>query len=241
MSKNILITGVSRGLGLATSEFLLARGHCIYGVSRSCSKELESLKLIYPNRLKLLQFDLSDLENLKEKVFNDFIPKEILLHALVNNAATAYSDLVTNLNIEKLEQTFQLNVFAPFLLTNYVIRNMVRHRTAGNLIHLSSISAHTGYKGLAMYAATKGALEAFSKNTAREWGRKGIRSNCIVAGFMETEMSAAYTTEERNRIFKRTALKKPVAVASVVNAIDYLMQESCAVTGQNLFVDNGAI
>ena len=51
-----------------------------------------------------------------------------------------------------------------------------------------SEGVHTGYKGLSMYASTKGALEAFSKNIAREWGEIGVRSNCLVAGFMETEM-----------------------------------------------------
>jgi 3-oxoacyl-[acyl-carrier protein] reductase len=93
-----------------------------------------------------------------------------------------------------------------------------------------------------MYASTKGALEAFSKNTAREWGRKGIRSNCIVAGFMETEMSGTLTDEQKDRIYKRTSLKQPTDTQSVANTIEFLLSDgSKSITGQNINVDSGTI
>ena len=119
---------------------------------------------------------------------------------------------------------------------------MLLHQTRGAIIHVSSISAHTGYKGLAMYASSKGALEAFSKNTAREWGERGIRSNCIVAGFMDTDMSAKLDKAQKDRIYKRTALKKPADPVSVAHMAEYLLSERAAsITGQNLFVDSGTI
>ena len=89
-------------------------------------------------------------------------------------------DIITNLNVDSLENMYKVNVFAPFMLTKYVLRDMLLNKNKGSIIHISSISAHTGYKGLAMYASTKGALEAFSKNTAREWGSFGVRSNIAV-------------------------------------------------------------
>jgi len=93
-----------------------------------------------------------------------------------------------------------------------------------------------------MYASTKGALEAFSKNTAREWGERGIRSNAIVAGFMETSMSSTLSDEQKNRIYKRTSLKKPTSINSVANTIEYLLSESSAsITGTSLHVDSGTI
>jgi len=123
-----------------------------------------------------------------------------------------------------------------------VIRNMLLHKVQGSVVHISSISVHTGYKGLAMYASTKGALEAFSKNTAREWGERGIRSNAIVAGFMETSMSSTLSDEQKNRIYKRTSLKKPTSINSVANTIEYLLSESSAsITGTSLHVDSGTI
>jgi len=93
-----------------------------------------------------------------------------------------------------------------------------------------------------MYASTKGALEAFSKNTAREWGEKGIRSNCLVAGFMETEMSSTLSDNQKNRIYQRTSMKQPVDVISVAETIRFLLSdESKSITGQNIHVDNGTI
>lgn len=73
----------------------------------------------------------------------------------------AYDDIVTNLNLEKLQAMYAVNVFTPMMITKYALRNMLLHHTKGCIIHISSISAHTGYKGLAMYASSKGALEAF--------------------------------------------------------------------------------
>jgi 3-oxoacyl-[acyl-carrier protein] reductase len=128
------------------------------------------------------------------------------------------------------------------VLTKYAIRNMLYHRISGSLVHISSISVHTGYKGLAMYASTKGALEAFSKNTAREWGKREIRSNCIVAGFMETPMSSSLSPEQKDRIYRRTSLKKPTNMKSIAEMILFLLSDkSISITGQNMFVDSGTI
>ena len=119
---------------------------------------------------------------------------------------------------------------------------MIYNKVSGSIVHISSISVHTGYNGLSMYASTKGALEAFSKNTAREWGRKGIRSNCVVAGFMETDMSSGLTNEQKDRIYNRTSLKKPTSKQSVASTIEFLLSDnSNSITGQLINVDNGTI
>jgi len=91
-------------------------------------------------------------------------------------------------------------------------------------------------------AKGRGALEAFSKNTAREWGEVGVRSNCIVAGFMETEMSSSLTEDQKNRIYQRTSMKQAVDVNSVAESIRFLLSDdSKSITGQNIHVDNGTI
>ena len=137
---------------------------------------------------------------------------------------------------------YAVNVFTPMMITKYAIRNMLLHHTQGSIVHISSISAHTGYKGLAMYASSKGALEAFSKDTAREWGELGIRSNVVVPGFMETSMSSTLTDEQKDRIYKRTSLKQPTCIRSVAETVSFILSDKAAsITGQNIHVDSGTI
>lgn len=239
---NILITGISKGLGLTTTETLLKQGHNVYGISRSKSDELDILLQKYPSDLNWLSYDLSDAENVRQKLFKEWIGLKTPLNAYINNAAMAYDDIVTNLNLEPLEKMYRINVFTPMMITKFAIRQMLLHHIKGSIVHLSSISVHTGYKGLAMYASTKGALEAFSKNTAREWGEIGIRSNCLVAGFMETEMSSTLSDDQRNRIYKRTSLKKATDVNSVAETITFLVSDKASsITAQNIHVDSGTI
>ena len=239
---NVLITGISKGLGLKTTESLLINGWTVYGISRSKTEELNELLLQYPDTLKWLQYDLGDAEKIRQIIFKDWIGLDTPIHGFVNNAAMAYDDIVTNLNLNSLEKMYQVNVFTPMMLTKFVIRQMLLHHTKGSIVHISSISVHTGYKGLSMYASAKGALEAFSKNTAREWGEIGVRSNCLVAGFMETEMSSSLSDNQKNRIYQRTSMKKPVDVKSVAETILFLLTDNAmSITGQNIHVDNGTI
>ncbi len=241
--KNILVTGVSRGLGLEIVKAILADDeNFVYGISRLKTKELDELLINNANRFKWLSYDLSNVNDVRNKIFKEFIGVTTPLHGFVNNAAIAYDDIVTNLKYEPLLNMYNVNVFTPMIISKYVIRQFLLHNTKGSIVHISSISVHTGYKGLAMYASSKGALEAFSKNTAREWGEKTIRSNVVVAGFMETEMSAMLSADQKDRIYKRTSLKTPTVTKSVAETITFLLsQKAESITGQNIHVDSGTI
>lgn len=239
---NYLVTGCSRGVGLEICRVLLEQGHTVYGIARGFSNEFQQLQEENQEHLFFKSIDLSDSENVRKSVFKDFISNKLRLDGFVNNAAMAYDDIITNLNLEKLKAMYAVNVFTPMMITKYAIRNMLLHHTQGSIIHISSISAHTGYKGLAMYASSKGALEAFSKDTAREWGELGIRSNVVVPGFMETSMSSTLTDEQKDRIYKRTSLKKPTCIRSVAETVSFILSDKAAsITGQNIHVDSGTI
>jgi len=239
---NILVTGASKGVGLAITKTLLRNNHFVFGISRKKTIELEELLKEYPDNLSWISFDLSESGNVRQKIFKSWIGFKTPIHGFVNNAAMAYDDIVTNINIDLLEKMYKVNVITPMVFTKFTVRQMLLHHVKGSIVHLSSISAHTGYKGLAMYASTKGALEAFSKNTAREWGELGIRSNCLVAGFMETEMSSSLDDNQKRRIYNRTSLKKATDVVSVAETVQFLLSEkSKSITGQNINVDSGTI
>lgn len=240
--KTIIVTGASRGLGLSVARRLIESGNEVIAISRQNSEALASLIAAYPNLIRFIEFDLLNPEEITPDWFHQIATHDKPIHGLVNNAAMAYDDLVTNMQLAKLDAQFRVNVISPMLLTKFAIRSMLLHKTSGSIVHVSSISAHTGYKGLAMYAATKGALEAFSKNTAREWGPRQIRSNCVVPGFMETEMSSGLDAETKKRIYKRTSLKQPTSLESVTETILFMLSDgSQSITGQNIVVDSGTI
>lgn len=234
--KTILVTGISKGLGYQITKTLLDKEYYVIGISRTYNGEFDEY-----NNFKHLSFDLKNSENI-ENYLKENIGNNYKIHGFVNNAALAYDDIITNMNLDRLTEMYNVNVFSPFFITKFCLRNMLYHKTKGSIVHISSISVHTGYNGLSMYASTKGSLEAFSKNTAREWGRKGIRSNCVVAGFMETDMSNTLDDDTKDRIYKRTSLKKPTEIESVSNTVEFLLSDlSNSITGQNLHVDNGTI
>jgi 3-oxoacyl-[acyl-carrier protein] reductase len=240
--KYVIVTGASRGVGSQIASTLLNTDFNVIGISRTVSDSIKELQSKFPGKFWHVQFDLAQSQAIKSQIFQKINDNNDEIIGYVNNAAIAYDDIITNANYETLSNMFQVNVFTPMLITKYVIRNMLLHNNIGSIVHLSSISVHTGYKGLSMYAASKGALEAFSKNTAREWGSRKIRSNCIVAGFMDTDMSSGLTEDQKKRIYQRTSLKEGTSIDSVAETVLFLLSDkSKSITGQNIFVDNGTI
>ena len=224
--KKILLTGDSRGVGLSIKNLLIERGYQVIGISRN-SKDIK--------------YDLSNIDGIKD-LYNNQIKPFGPIYGFINNAALAYDDFITNLSSSKLETMYKVNVFSPMMLTKYVLRDMLLNKTKGSIVHISSVSAHTGYKGLAMYASTKGALEAFSKNTAREWGVLGIRSNVVCPGFMNTDMSSSLTDKQKTKIFNRNSLKREINTIDVASTIEFLISNnSKGITGEIIHVDNGTI
>ena len=240
--RTCLVSGVSRGLGLAISRELLEGGWTVLGISRQRSAEWDALAAAYPQRTCFFSLDLAEPEAVGSSGFRDFLSYDITLHGLVNNAAVAYDDLLTNFDLDRARAMFSTNVFGAMALTRAAVRNMLYHQVPGSLVHVSSISTRTGFKGLSFYAATKGALEAFSKNVAREWGPRGIRSNCVVPGFLETDMSSGLSPVEREKIFRRNALPGAPSLEDVARTVVFLLGDgAAAITGQALAVDRGAV
>lgn len=243
--RTIVLTGDSRGVGHSIAKELLLQGNRVIGISRTLTPNINSLINEYGAiKYSHINYDLSDVDGIKDLYRNELrqLTKGSGIYGFVNNAALAYDDIITNLNFERLDNMYKVNVFSPMMLTKYILRDMLLNKVKGSIVHISSVSAHTGYKGLAMYASTKGAMEAFSKNTAREWGELGIRSNIVCPGFMDTEMSGSLSEDQKTRIFNRNALKKPVEVDAVATAVSFLLSDAAkGITGEVMHVDNGTI
>jgi 3-oxoacyl-[acyl-carrier protein] reductase len=237
----VVVTGDSRGLGEHIVDRLLADGYAVVGLSRSQSEAVERFSETYPERYAHVEFDLAAPEDVRELYLEELKPRGPLV-GLVNNAAVAYDDLVTNAQADRLQHMFTVNVVTPTLLTKYVIRDMLLARVHGAVVHVSSVSTATGYKGLSMYASTKGALEAFSRGVAREWGARNIRSNCVAPGFMDTEMTEALDDDQKGRIYARTALKEPTDPDSVAETVSFLLSDGArSITGETVRIDSGTL
>lgn len=239
MMKWVIVTGDTGKLGQALVSILMSNTeHGVIGISRS---ESGLAGYLHEARYVHLRYDLQDVENVPN-LYAEQISKIGPVYGLVNNSAQAYDDIVTNANVEQLTRMYNVNVLSPIMLTKFAIRNMLLHNTAGSIIQISSVSAHTGYKGLSMYGSTKGAMEAFSRGIAREWGSRGIRSNIVIPGFMETAMSASLSEEKRNKIYSRNSLRGPTNPISVANTVEFLLSDrSKSITGSSIRVDNGSL
>lgn len=237
----IIVTGDSGGLGSAIAIRILEDGsYGVIGISRKENDTVRSISERFTN-YRHINYDLSDVEGIKDLYKKQIKPIGVI-YGLVNNSAMAYDDIVTNANAVRLSNMFDINVMSAIMLTKYAIRDMLLHNVKGSLVHISSVSAHTGYKGLSMYAATKGAMEAFSKNVAREWGIKGIRSNVVAPGFMETNISAKLTDEQREKIYQRTSLKRATEIESVAETVYFLLSDKAnSITGSVINIDNGTV
>jgi 3-oxoacyl-[acyl-carrier protein] reductase len=172
---------------------------------------------------------------LVKKLRQDFGP----IYGLVNNAGISTDGVLALTSVHQIEQVVRLNTISPMVLTKYVVRAMMADG-GGRIVNMSSITAHTGYSGLSVYAATKASLVGFTRSLAREVGRMGVTVNAVAPGFVDTKMTQGLTADQRQQIERRSALKRMVDIDDVANAVDFLLSDqSKNITGTVLTVDAG--
>ncbi len=236
--RRVLVTGGSRGLGLEICRHLLGAGWAVTTVARRKSAEVESLLDSEGSRFEFIEADLADPAGLRAVVEQGRLLDGV--QGFVSNAALAVEGLLTLTSEAALRRCVDVNLNAPMLLAREVLKGMLGSQVPGSLVFIASVAARTGFKGLSVYSATKGGLTAFSRSVAREYGERGIRSNCVLPGFLETEMTSGLDADQRGMIERRTALKRLGAGSEVVGAVEFLLSEASGyVTGSEIVVDGG--
>jgi 3-oxoacyl-[acyl-carrier protein] reductase len=239
---NVVVTGGSRGIGLAISRRMARAGYNVIAVARHQSDALKDAIHEVVERgiggLRFRAFDLSEIDGIP--AFVKSLRDEFgAIYGLVNNAGIGAEGLLANMHNTEIEALVRLNVTSPIVLTKYVVRQMMADGE-GRIVNMSSIIAATGYNGLSVYGATKAAATGFTRSLAREVGRTGITVNAIAPGFVDTELTQSLSDEQRQRIAGRSALRRLPEADDVARMVEYLLGDGGRnVTGTVLTIDAG--
>ena len=238
----MIVTGASRGLGLAITEALAASGYRVLGIARSLSAELQAVMTAATQAgrgaVQFHAFDLLELAAMPQLVTR--LRQEVgPLYGLVNNAGLGTAGVLAMMRDEQIEALIRLNTLSPIVLTRHVVRAMMSER-AGRIVNMSSIVASTGYQSLSVYSATKASLIGFTRALAREVGQLGITVNAVAPGFTDTEMTRELDPKQREQIIRRSALRRLPEPADVAATVKFLLSEEARnITGTTLTVDAG--
>lgn len=238
MSGHVIVTGASRGIGLAIASDLLDAGHAVTAAARNPSEGIEALARAHGDALAFVSADVASEADRQRLV--DEAETRAPVYGLVNNAAVPGDGLLVRQHSADVERTLAVNLVAPIELSRLVSRHMFRRRE-GRIVSISSIAAGRAYPGLSVYAAAKAGLEGFTRTLARELGPRGITVNAVAPGFVDTDMSAGLSAEQRERIARRAPLPGTVAAADVGPVVRFLLSPAARqITGTVVPVDGGA-
>ena len=237
-SSPVVVTGASRGIGLAIARRLAADGYPVLVVSRSLPEPLEELIAAPRGRVRHLAADLADTAAIPAlaRSIHAELPD---LYGLVNNAGVGLGGVLATQHAADIERMLATNLTSPILLAKHLSRGMIRN-CRGRIVNITSIVARTGFTGLAAYAATKAGLEGFTRSLARELGRVSVTVNAVAPGFTETEMTSTLGPDQLATIRRRSPLGL-ADPADVAGAVAYLLGPDAArITGTTVTVDGGS-
>ncbi|WP_395616643.1 SDR family NAD(P)-dependent oxidoreductase [Aquirufa sp.] len=241
MKKNYIVTGANSGIGLATCEKLLEKGNSVLGICRDISKADRLIKKFGNGSLKMVPFDLTDLEHIEFQI-NNFTIAHGKLDGLVHCAGIEETIPLTIYSSEKVEKIFKINVFTTIELLRIFSKKKYSNDNSSAVI-FSSVMGVLGQVGKVGYCATKAALLGVVKASALELSKRKIRVNAILPGVVNTPMTQRLFSQiEQNNIDSIIGMH-PLGigeVADIVPLVEYLLSDvSRWMTGQSLIIDGG--
>lgn len=241
--KIAFVTGGSRGIGRAIAVALADAGAHIVLSYRSASSDAEDVV----NEIKkkgrnssAVQVDVSHFEQSKA-VVEKIVEQYKRLDILVNNAGIKKDGLLMRMSEEDWDAVINTNLKSVFNVTKAAIRPMLNQRS-GKIINITSIVGMTGNAGQANYSASKAGIIGFTKSLARELASRNIQVNAVAPGYVETEMTAKLTDEQRKALTDQIPLKRTAKPEEVAHVVKFLASpESDYITGQVICVDGGMV
>jgi len=249
--KRALVTGATRGIGRAIAEHLVQAGVVVLGTATSAAgaaaidQALAEIRPVFndaaveharlASRGEVLE--VSDREACEALIGR--LVGEGGLHILVNNAGITRDNLSVRMKDEDWDRVIETNLSACFRLSRAVLRPMMKARW-GRIINITSVVGETGNAGQANYAAAKAGLAGMSRALAREVGSRNITVNCIAPGYIETDMTAGLSAEQRQVLAGQIALQRLGQPADIAAAVVYLASQAGAyLTGETLQINGG--
>ncbi len=238
--RTALVTGASRGIGEAIARRLASEGARVVAASRS----LEALEKLVAEiassggQASPLRMDLSDGGSI-EAGARSALESHGAVDVLVNNAGVTEDNLILRMSREAWDRVIAINLTGAFLLTQAIVKSMVRRRY-GRIVNVASVVGLMGNAGQANYAASKAGLIGLTKSVARELASRNITCNAVAPGFVETEMTQKMTPAAREALSGQIPAGRLGAPADVAEAVAYLASEQAGyVTGHVLNVSGG--
>jgi 3-oxoacyl-[acyl-carrier protein] reductase len=235
-----LVTGASRGIGEAIAKRLASEGATVLAAARTADALARVVSEIEAagGRASVLALDLADPGSIEAAV-KSALAAHGEIHVLVNNAGVTEDNLVLRMSREAWNRVLSTNLTGVFLLTQAVVKGMVRKRY-GRIVNVTSVVGLMGNAGQVNYAASKAGLVGLTKSVARELASRNITCNAVAPGFIATAMTDKMTDEAKSKMTGQIPLERLGAPDDVAAAVAYLASEDGAyVTGTVVNVSGG--
>lgn len=237
--KKALVTGASKGIGLAIALQLVEDGYEVHGTYVS-TYDQAALDSITQGKFKLLKVDGRDYEASQEFI-KSFVKEHGSIDVLVNNAGIVRDGLLMRMKEDDFDSVIDANLKSVFNFTKAVSRPMMRQKQ-GVIVNITSVIGIVGNLGQANYAASKAGVIGFSKSSAKELASRNIRVNCVAPGYIETSMTQELDQGIQDAIRGQIALGHFGTSQDIADAVSFLVSDKAKyISGQTLNVCGGMV
>jgi 3-oxoacyl-[acyl-carrier protein] reductase len=237
--KTAVITGASRGIGRATAISLARAGAAVvinYSNNAAAAEEVKKTVEGFGGSAIAVKADISDYAE-SEALMQSAIDHFKKIDILINNAGITRDNLLARMKPQEWQQVIDTNLTGTYNCCRAVLKPLLKQKSGGRIVNISSVAGIHGNSGQANYAAAKGGVIAFTRTLAKELGSRNITVNAVAPGFIETEMTAGLSDQVKEQVLSRIALGRFGQPEEVAEVVLFFASAAGYVTGQVIAVD----